>query len=511
MRIFSFTILLAMLVSLSVRGQATLQLQSTIRAEAMSNAYGSFKKGDKFKIHAAVGRSEYQFTGPGYLAVDDAGKSYFVEGVNMKMLSLFPEKNVIDVWHKHMLLNNSISELFVRGFQYDLRNDLHLEAIDYINSLSQQDRFFNDAYLEDYLYSLVSKIHGGVSHYNRPGNLSVRILKSTEPNAFILPNGAMLVTTGLLSTIKSEDELAGILAHEIAHFVLDHHVINHNKEIDRKKRAEFWAAFATVAAAGADFYLASKNENHIPGVLTASTMIAAAVLSEAITTRLGIKYSHDQESKADLAASEIIASLSYSEYGLAVALHRLKSYFVKTGDFLALSGGGSHPAIDVRINTMGNAFELDSFSNLQYLRAVSLVNSYNAWVEFWVNNQNAAAFDLVNRNLASGVATETDYIIAAIIKRRQSAANEVLQEALKLLQQAKALNVTPHIQIAKEEGLTFLRLNRPEDAKKSFEIYLKQLNDFKAGNEVKMAASQISVIEEEMVWTQRMIFKADKL
>jgi len=51
---------------------------------------------------------------------------------------------------------------------------------------------------------------------------SVAILKDDEPNAFATPGGFIFVTQGLLKHVKDEDELAGVLAHEIAHITEKH-------------------------------------------------------------------------------------------------------------------------------------------------------------------------------------------------------------------------------------------------------------------------------------------------
>ena len=46
----------------------------------------------------------------------------------------------------------------------------------------------------------------------------VRIVERGEANAFALPGGTILVTTGLLDRIETENELAFVLAHELGHF-----------------------------------------------------------------------------------------------------------------------------------------------------------------------------------------------------------------------------------------------------------------------------------------------------
>jgi len=48
------------------------------------------------------------------------------------------------------------------------------------------------------------------------------LIEEKEPNAFALPGGIIYVTTGLLELVKSDDELASVLGHEIGHVVARH-------------------------------------------------------------------------------------------------------------------------------------------------------------------------------------------------------------------------------------------------------------------------------------------------
>jgi predicted Zn-dependent protease len=424
----------------------------------------------------------------------------------------FKELNTKDkVWNKNLLLSGALANLLTKGYQYNIREELNGEAIEYINTLNNYDRFYHEEYFEDYLYTLVNKIHDGILKDKRPGNLFLKILKDPEPNAFTLPNGCIIISTGLLSTIQSEDELVGILTHEIAHFVLDHHILNLNQAIDRKKRAEFWSAFATAVAASADVYLAVNNKNYIPGVLTAATAIGSTIVSNEITQRLGINYSHQQEREADRVAKEILTGLNYEKSALSVALQRIKTYCILTGKFLSLSGSDSHPSLDSRINTLGLPENYDKFSQPSYLKKVSFINSYNAWIELEYYANHLAANDLVNRNINNGVATESDYIVKAIITRRLSNTKESNEEVINLLNKAKTLNITPYIIINKEEGITYIRLNMKAEAKKAFENYLSKLNEIKERNGVKEFVNSSKVLDDEINWTKKMIFKVDQL
>ena len=62
-------------------------------------------------------------------------------------------------------------------------------------------------------------------HSERPGlPWKFGIIESPDFNAFSMPGGYVLITRGLFDRMRSESELAGVLAHEIAHVVKRHHI-----------------------------------------------------------------------------------------------------------------------------------------------------------------------------------------------------------------------------------------------------------------------------------------------
>jgi len=75
---------------------------------------------------------------------------------------------------------------------------------------------------------------------------SFAVIENDAPNAFAGPGGYIFVTTGALAKMENEAELAGVLAHEIAH-VTERHML----EIYRKTQ-RFDAVFATIEAIDAD-------------------------------------------------------------------------------------------------------------------------------------------------------------------------------------------------------------------------------------------------------------------
>jgi len=48
------------------------------------------------------------------------------------------------------------------------------------------------------------------------------VCQNNDPNAFAVPGGYVFITTGLLKLVANEEELAGVLGHEIAHITQQH-------------------------------------------------------------------------------------------------------------------------------------------------------------------------------------------------------------------------------------------------------------------------------------------------
>ncbi len=159
----------------------------------------------------------------------------------------------------------------------------------------------------------------------RPQRYSFEILDTEEPNAFALPGGFVFVTRGLLALMRTEDELAGVLGHEIGHVAAAH-------AAQRSSAALPVQLLATILAAPI-------------GVIDDDT---AADFVESARRLLVSPYTRAQEREADRIAAAIIASLGYEATALADALERLaaaRPYFGHAGD----ERRGYHPPTPERI------------------------------------------------------------------------------------------------------------------------------------------------------------------
>ncbi len=78
----------------------------------------------------------------------------------------------------------------------------------------------DDARLQEYVNSVGRWV---ASQSERPGLAwHFGVIESDDINAFAAPGGYILITSGLYAMLRSESELAGVLAHEIAHVVKKH-------------------------------------------------------------------------------------------------------------------------------------------------------------------------------------------------------------------------------------------------------------------------------------------------
>lgn len=129
------------------------------------------------------------------------------------------------------------------------------------------------------------------------------VLDSPNVNAFATPGGYVFVTRGLLMKMRSEDELAGVLAHEISHVVQKHHLVAIQKAAKRGMLTDV----VGMAAANRG---ANQNWNK---VLTAGTELYARGLDKG------------DEYEADRMGVVIATRAGYNPFGLPGVLQTLDS------------------------------------------------------------------------------------------------------------------------------------------------------------------------------------------
>ncbi len=86
--------------------------------------------------------------------------------------------------------------------------------------IEQKLPMVHDQLVEDYVTDLGSSIASGTSRADLKWRFQV--VDAADLNAFALPGGFIYVNRGLIEKMRSMDELAGVLGHEIGHVVARH-------------------------------------------------------------------------------------------------------------------------------------------------------------------------------------------------------------------------------------------------------------------------------------------------
>ncbi len=129
------------------------------------------------------------------------------------------------------------------------------------------------------------------------------VVDMIEPNAFALPGGYVYVTRGLLALLNTEDELAGVVGHEIGHVAARH-------TVQRVSRQGPFALITNLVSGVTGFFVPIVGDI-VGGV---GNFAQSLVFSP---------YSRSQESQADDVGQEMAAKAGWNPLGLATFLDTL--------------------------------------------------------------------------------------------------------------------------------------------------------------------------------------------
>jgi len=154
------------------------------------------------------------------------------------------------------------------------------------------------------------------------------VIESSEINAYSTPGGYVFVTTAVLAKMENEAELAGVLAHEIAH-VTDRHIV---KELSLKGAEK--SAVSSIAAL-------------IGGASESVGIAFSQTVDKAVDLILRDGYKKEDEMQADASAVMLCAFSGYDPSGLVTFLDKIGK--IKSGV------GKTYPVYDVRLATLQRA------------------------------------------------------------------------------------------------------------------------------------------------------------
>lgn len=177
---------------------------------------------------------------------------------------------------------------------------IHLEVL-------KAFRLNNDPYVCLYMGRIAKRIepNAGV-----PFPVRLTVVESSTPNAFATMGGYAYVTTGLIEMADREDEVAGVLSHELGHLGRRHVV----KTMEKEKPLG-WATLAGMLLGGLGALIPGAGA--LGPALMTSTMAAAQTVS--------LKFSRENEDEADRFGLVTAEQSGYSGHGLSDFLKKIRS------------------------------------------------------------------------------------------------------------------------------------------------------------------------------------------
>ena len=154
----------------------------------------------------------------------------------------------------------------------------------------------DDSPVTRYVQDLGHKLSAQAPGYKWPYNFHV--VNEAEINAFAIPGGTVFVNLGAIQAANTEAQLAGVMAHEISHVVLQHSVCNAAKQ----QKVGLLAGIGQVAA----------------GVILGGAAGQLAQQGIGMTAGLGfLKMSRGAEREADLLGVGILYDAGYDPRGMS--------------------------------------------------------------------------------------------------------------------------------------------------------------------------------------------------
>ena len=180
-----------------------------------------------------------------------------------------------------------------------------------------------DKALQEYVNLVGNAVARNSDRPNIPYNFVV--VESPLQNAFSCPGGIIFVSSGLLKTIQSEDQLAGVLAHEVAH-------VGHKHALQSIQRAQFFNGVGQITAATMEGKKGQEFQNMIGSLQN---------------TLFDKGLDQNMEFEADKSALETVYRTGYDPNGfinVLQALKRIQSKSTQKGSWFS-----THPPLGQRI------------------------------------------------------------------------------------------------------------------------------------------------------------------
>ncbi len=191
----------------------------------------------------------------------------------------------------------------------------------YSVELEKSTKFINDPVVTEYVNRIAQNI---VKNSDARVPFTVKVIDSDEINAMALPGGFFFVNSGLILNADTEAEVAGVMAHEIAH-VAAHHAV---REQTRMNYAQIGTIPLIMVGGGLGYGLYEAANVAVPMTF--------------------LQFSRDFEAQADFLGTQYLYRAGYDPQALVNFFEKIENLEKKKPGLVA-KAFETHPATPDRI------------------------------------------------------------------------------------------------------------------------------------------------------------------
>ncbi|MBI4245065.1 MAG: M48 family metalloprotease [Planctomycetes bacterium] len=203
------------------------------------------------------------------------------------------------------------------------------------------------------------------------------IIEDDQINGFTFPSGFVFISTGAIKHAKNEDELAAILAHEIAHVNLRHPEVATINELKKGETAKMLAEGAKIGMTIFNILQASKNKEPKFSEKDIEKLSGAlGGVADQLGTVVVKGYERDQELEADDLGLELLARTGYNPVALRNYIERLGKQSSSAKGWL----NNGHPDPKDRIVRINELIKKNNYQEKDVSPRINRFNTYTAKV-----------------------------------------------------------------------------------------------------------------------------------
>ena len=169
-----------------------------------------------------------------------------------------------------------------------------------VKGLRDSGQIVEDPEVTEYIQGVGSRIasfaHEGGQRF------TFFVIKDSGINAFALPGGFIGINAGLLTSTANESELAGVLAHEIAH-VTQRHIARSVQNAGRTNMASAAAVLAAILVGATTG-------------MPADMMLGTITAAQGLAAQQQINFTRTHEAEADRVGMAFLANAGFDPYGM---------------------------------------------------------------------------------------------------------------------------------------------------------------------------------------------------